>query len=71
MNGAIAATGKFRVGMNGNNGTLRIRNAAGIVQIELEQRAREGCGLRRNLQSLALSFAARATFPHFTISCSM
>jgi polar amino acid transport system substrate-binding protein len=31
MNSEIAPTGKFRVGMNGNNGTLTIRNADGSL----------------------------------------
>ena len=31
MNSEIAPTGKFRVGMNGNNGTLTIRNADGTL----------------------------------------
>jgi hypothetical protein len=31
MNSEIALTGKFRVGMNGNKGTLTIRNADGSL----------------------------------------
>ncbi|MGZ5147504.1 MAG: transporter substrate-binding domain-containing protein [Burkholderiales bacterium] len=31
MNSEIAVTGKFRVGMNGNNGTLTIRNSNGSL----------------------------------------